>query len=67
MKLHDQVLHEQLDFLMKQHRLGAIKTVSDLVRLINMAYGDYLEFHPEELPEPREFKPRTISEKGRGK
>ncbi len=50
MKPHDKAFVEQIDFLLKEFRDKNIN-IRDLMKLIGMAYGDYREFHPEELPE----------------
>ena len=67
MKKHDEEFYEQVAYLLKQHRDGDIKTIPDLMRLIQMLYGDYMEFHPDELPETRyDHKLSTISTEGAG-
>lgn len=45
---------EQISFLLSEARAGSI-TVPELMKLIDVAYKDYLEFHPEEVPL---YKPR---------
>lgn len=54
MKSYDLAFHEQIAYILQQHREGHIKTIPELVRFIEMAYGDYCEFHPHELPETTE-------------
>lgn len=53
MKHDDEKFHEQIDYLLQQYREGHIASIPDLMKLIQMAYGDYMEFHPNELPKPR--------------
>lgn len=53
MKVYDRKFYEQLDYIMQQYRDGNIKTIHELVKFIEMVYGDYREFHPDELPEIR--------------
>ncbi len=53
MKPHDKDFSEQIDLLLKEFREKNI-TIHELMKLIGMAYGDYKEFHPEELPESDE-------------
>lgn len=53
MKKYDQAFYDQLDYIMQQFRDGHIKTIAELMRFVEMAYGDYMEFHPGELPEIR--------------
>lgn len=53
MKEYDKAFNDQIDFLMDEYRSGNIKNIPELVKLINMLYGDYKEFHPRELPEAR--------------
>jgi len=50
---HDEAFNDQIEFLLLQYRQGGIKSVSDLMKLIKMAYGDYIDFHPNELPAVR--------------
>jgi hypothetical protein len=57
MKPYDKAFYEQLDYIVQQYREGHIKTIPELMRFIEMAYGDYREFHPNELPEIRYAKP----------
>jgi hypothetical protein len=40
--------YEQIEYLMEECRKGSI-SVHELMKLIDMAYKDYLEFHPDEL------------------
>lgn len=61
MKKHDEVFYEQVAYLLKQYRDGDIKSISDLMQLMQMLYGDYTEFYPDELPETKhDRKPSTI-------
>ena len=53
MKRHDEAFNNQIEFLLEEYRHGNVKDIPDLMRLIQMAYGDYIDFHPHELPEPR--------------
>ena len=53
MKEYDKAFNDQIDFLMDEYRSGHIKSIPELMKLINMIYGDYMEFHPKELPEAR--------------
>lgn len=63
MKEHDKVFYEQIAYLIRQYRDKHIKSVPDLMRLIQMLYGDYIEFYPDELPETRyDCQPNTVSE-----
>ena len=55
MKLHDQAFHEQLEYLVSECKNGHI-SICELKKLVDMAYGDYLEFHPEELPEIKNYE-----------
>jgi len=41
-------LQEQIEFLLQEYRNGAITDIHQLMRLIEMAYSDYLDFHPPE-------------------
>lgn len=67
MKKHDEEFYEQVDDLLKMYRDGEIKSIPDLMQLMQMLYGDYMEFHPDELPETRhDCKPRTIPKKSAG-
>lgn len=63
MKQYNEEFHDQIAYLLKQYRDGNIKSIPDLMTFMEMAYGDYLDFHPDELPETRYDKPRTIKEK----
>ncbi len=42
-------LKEQIDLLFEQLREGEID-VHQFMHLLDMAYGDYVDFHPEEHP-----------------
>lgn len=53
MKPHDAAFNDQIEFLLRQYRQGGVESIPDLMKLIEMAYGDYLEFYPDELPEVR--------------
>ena len=53
MKPHDAAFNDQIEFLLVQYRQGYVKSIPDLMKLIKMAYGDYMEFHPHQLPEAR--------------
>ena len=53
MKKHDEEFYEQVADLLKTYREGEIKSIPDLMQLLQMLYGDYMEFHPNELPETR--------------
>ena len=67
MKKHDDAFYEQVAYLLKQYRDGHVKSISDLMQLMQMAYGDYAEFHPDELPETKhDHKPDTIPKEGGG-
>lgn len=59
MKEYDEVFHEQVAFLLKQYRDGDIKSIPDLMQLIKMLYGDYMEFHPGQLPQSFQNEPET--------
>ncbi len=59
MKNHDKEFYKQLDYTMCQYRDGHIDSIPDLMKLIEMLYGDYVEFHPGELPEIRNERYRT--------
>ena len=48
-------ISRQINFLLREYKLGAI-TIHDLIRLIDMAYRDYLEFYPEARPDKNEYK-----------
>lgn len=66
MKEHDEAFYEQVAYLLKQYRDGYVASVPDLMQLIQILYGDYTEFHPDELPETRyDYRSSTISEEGR--
>lgn len=68
MKKHDEAFYEQIAYLLKQYRDGYIDSIPDLMRLIQMTYGDYIEFHPGELPETKyDCKSSTISKESGGK
>lgn len=45
----EQALKKQVDFLLDQLRQNTI-TIHQFMQLLGMAYGDYLDFHPEERP-----------------
>jgi hypothetical protein len=45
----EQNFKEQIDFLLNQYANGSLD-IHQTMQLIGMAYGDYLEFHPEEWP-----------------
>jgi hypothetical protein len=65
MKKYDEEFYKQISFLLKQYRDGDVKSIPDLMQLIQMLYGDYTEFHPDELPETRhDCKLGTISTEG---
>ena len=49
-----EALFEQIKFLMNECRKDVIP-LSDLLKLIEMAYKDFLDFHPEEHPANDEF------------
>lgn len=67
MQRHDEAFHEQIAYLLKQYRDGHVSSISDLMQLIQMTYGDYIEFHPNELPETKhDYKPSTISDESGG-
>ena len=61
MKKHDEKFYEQVAYLLKQYRDGDIKSIPDLMQLMQMLYGDYMEFHPDELPETRCQLPQDYS------
>ena len=46
----EDVLQEQIVFLLGQLHTGNV-TVHEFMKLLEMQYGDYLDFHPEERPE----------------
>lgn len=48
-KTHQKQFREELEFLLQQFREGHIKHISDLMRLIDMIYHDYLDTHPDEI------------------
>ncbi len=50
MKSSEKALHEQIAYLLKQLHCGDV-TVHQFMKLLQMTYGDYLEFHPEERPD----------------
>jgi len=71
MKKHDEAFYEQLDYLMFQYRGGHISSIPELMKFIQMLYGDYVEFHPGELPEIRderytEYKSKSVREESSG-
>ena len=67
MKKHDEAFYEQVAYLLKQYRDGHVKSIPDLMQLMQMTYGDYVEFHPNELPETKyDYKPDTIPKEGGG-
>ena len=67
MKKHDEAFYEQVAYLLKQYRDGHVKSIPDLMRLMQMTYGDYVEFHPNELPETKyDCKPSSISKESGG-
>lgn len=70
MKKHDEEFYKQLDYIMCQYREGHISSVPELMKFIQMLYGDYVEFHPGELPEVRNNeqndKHKSIGEEGQG-
>lgn len=41
-------LDKQLSLLLDEYRSGNIKDVHELMKLIDMIYRDWIEFHPEE-------------------
>ena len=43
---HD-ALNEQIEFLLQECRNGLID-IHQLMKLIDMAYSDFLDFHPQE-------------------
>ena len=45
---------EQITFLLSEARAGSMG-IHELMKLIDVAYRDYLDFHPEEVPL---YKPR---------
>ena len=53
MKPYDAAFNDQIEFLLQQYRQGNVKSIPDLMKLIEMAYGDYIDFRPGELPEVR--------------
>lgn len=53
MKPHDEAFNDQIEYLLQQYRERSIKSIASLMKLIEMAYGDYIEFHPDEFPEAR--------------
>ncbi len=57
----EKALKEQVKFLMGQLRIGAVN-IHQFMKLLEMAYGDYLDFHPEERPsyyDKPDIKPET--------
>jgi hypothetical protein len=48
-KLHEEELKDQIDLLLEQLRQGDIN-VHQFMKLLDMCYKDYIEFHPEEHP-----------------
>lgn len=48
-KPSEKALNQQIAFLWSQLKQKAI-TIHDFMKLLDMAYGDYLDFHPEEHP-----------------
>lgn len=68
MKEYNEAFHEQIAYLLKQYREGLIKSIPDLMRFMQMTYGDYVEFHPDELPETRYDRrpPDTIPKESGG-
>lgn len=64
MKPYNEVFHRQIAYLLKQYRDGHVKTVPDLMTLIEMSYGDYIDCHPNELPETYEQPRSVIKESG---
>jgi len=41
-------LQDQIEFLLDQYRSGSVENIHDLMKLIEMAYSDYIDFHPLE-------------------
>lgn len=41
-------LDHQLQLILDEYRSGNIKDVHEALKLINMAYHDWIDFHPEE-------------------
>ncbi len=67
MEKHNEKFYEQIAYLLKQYRDGDVKSIPDLMQLIQMLYGDYMEFYPDELPETRyDCEPKTIPGKSEG-
>ncbi len=46
----EKVLKEQISYLLGQLRTGNV-SVHEFMKLLEMMYGDYLDFHPEERPD----------------
>ncbi len=69
MKPHHEAFNEQIEYLLREYRSGFIKTIPELMKLIQMVYGDFMDFHPDELPESRGLhgrhsnKSKSVAEK----
>ncbi len=44
----EQQLQDQIAFLLDQYRNGSIKSIHDLMKLIDMAYSDFMYFNANE-------------------
>ena len=50
-------LQDQIEFLLDQYRGGSIESIHDLMKLIDMAYSDYMDFHPAEKEKYYDSRP----------
>ena len=57
-----QQLRDQIEFLFNEHRTGLIN-IHELMHLIDMAYKDYLDFHPAERDFCHDAKQQYKSQK----
>lgn len=55
-------LYEQIDFLLTEARTGSI-SMHELMKLLDVAYRDYLDFHPEEMPAYYNVQGRKLDER----
>ena len=48
-KNNQEDLDKQLRVLLDEYKSGNIKDIHELMKLIDVTYKDWIEFHPEEL------------------
>ena len=53
-KKSEQQLHDEIEFLLQQRRDGHILSTKDLLKLIDMAFKDYMDFNPDDEEETYE-------------